>query len=182
MDMIQEAGHIARQVAGAEPAVAGVGEYLSFRLGGEEYGIDLLKVQEIRSYEAPTRIANAPRFVRGVRNLRGAIMPVVDLRMAFDCERAEIDAFTIVIVLNVFNRLVGVVVDSVSDVLELPAADIRPAPQMASGFETRFINGIASVQDRTLILMDIEALMSGSSMGLVNTALAPDADLASSLA
>lgn len=180
MNMIQEGGHIASQMAAA--GLAATGEYLSFRLGAEEYGIDLLKVQEIRSYEAPTRIANAPRFVKGVLNLRGVIMPVVDLRMTFECERAEIDAFTVVIVLNVFSRLVGVVVDSVSDVLELPASAIRPAPEMASSFETRFINGIASVQERTLILMDIEALMSGPSMGLASQAVTHGAELAPAFA
>lgn len=167
MDMIQEGLQLSRQIAAARPATATAAEYLSFRLGAEEYGIDLLKVQEIRSYEAPTRIANAPRFVKGVLNLRGVIMPVVDLRMTLDCERADMDAFTVVIVLNVCDRLVGVVVDSVSDVLALGPADIRQVPEMASRSETRFINGIASVQERTLILIDIESLMAGPSMGLV---------------
>jgi purine-binding chemotaxis protein CheW len=171
MDMIHEGMQVAQQVAAMRPAAAASAEYLSFRLGAEEYGIDLLKVQEIRSYEAPTRIANSPRFVKGVQNLRGVIMPVVDLRMTFDCERADVDAFTVVIVLNVCQRLVGVVVDSVSDVLALAPADIRPAPEMASSSETRFINGIASVEDRTLILLDIESLMSGPSMGLVGVPL-----------
>lgn len=147
------------------------GEYLSFRLGAEEYGISLLKVQEIRSYEAPTRIANAPRVVKGVLNLRGVIMPVVDLRIAFECERSDIDAFTVVIVLNVCDQLIGVIVDAVSDVLELPAAAIRPVPDMTSASDARAINGIASMQDRTLLLIDIEALMASSSMGLVRAVL-----------
>lgn len=168
MDMIQEGMQIARQTAAARPVAAGAAEYLSFRLGAEEYGIDLLKVQEIRSYEAPTRIANAPRFVRGVQNLRGVIMPVVDLRMTLGCDRADLDAFTVVIVLNVCDRLVGVVVDSVSDVLALGPADIRPAPAMASNSATEFIAGIASVEKRTLILLDIESLISSPSMGLVS--------------
>ncbi|HEY0817429.1 MAG TPA: chemotaxis protein CheW [Rhizobacter sp.] len=168
MDMIHEGTLVAQQVAAARLAPVAAAEYLSFRLGAEEYGIDLLKVQEIRSYEAPTRIANAPRFVRGVLNLRGVIMPVVDLRLALDCERADVDAFTVVIVLNVCHRLVGVVVDSVSDVLALGHADIRPAPEMALSSESRFIAGIASVDERTLILLDIESLMSGPSMGLVD--------------
>jgi purine-binding chemotaxis protein CheW len=149
------------------------GEYLSFRLGGEEYGINLLKVQEIRSYEAPTRIANAPRFVKGVLNLRGVIMPVVDLRITFDCERADIDAFTVVIVLNVCQRLIGVIVDAVSDVLDLPASAMRAVPQMTSDLDTRSIHGIASVNERTLLLMDIEALMASPSMGLVKMAALP---------
>lgn len=149
------------------------GEYLSFRLGAEEYGISLLQVQEIRSYEMPTRIANAPRFVKGVLNLRGVIMPVVDLRMSFGCERADIDAFTVVIVLNVCQRLIGVVVDAVSDVLDLPTSAMRAVPQMTSDIDTRSIHGIASVQDRTLLLMDIEALMASPSMGLVKLAAQP---------
>ena len=176
MDMIEEGGRIARQMSRAGPSPASVGEYLSFRLGAEEYGIDLLKVQEIRSYEVPTRIANAPAAVTGVLNLRGVIMPVVDLRVAFACDRADVDAFTIVIVLNVCRRLVGVVVDSVSDVLELNAAAIRPAPGMASTFDTRFINGIASVDKRILILMDVEALMSAPSMGLLAQGVASGAE------
>lgn len=143
------------------------GEYLSFRLGEEEYGISLLKVQEIRSYEAPTRIANAPRVVKGVLNLRGVIMPVVDLRIAFGCAHADIATFTVVIVLNVCDRLIGVIVDAVSDVLELPAAAIRPVPEMTSDSDSRSIHGIASVQDRTLLLLNIEALMASAAMGLV---------------
>lgn len=165
MDMIREGQHIAQQVA-ARVATATAAEYLSFRLGAEEYGIHLLKVQEIRSYEAPTRIANAPPVVKGVQSLRGVIMPVVDLRLAFDCERAEVDAFTVLVVLNVCHQLVGAVVDSVSDVLALTATDIRSVPDMALNAETRFINGIASLPERTLILLDIEALMACPSMGL----------------
>jgi purine-binding chemotaxis protein CheW len=181
MDMVEEASHISRQLAdaGLEPSRAS--EYLSFRLGAEEYGIDLLKVQEIRSYEAPTRIADAPRFVKGVLNLRGVIMPVVDLRMSFGCDSAQIDAFTVVIVLNVCNRLVGTVVDSVSDVLALPASQIRPAPAMAANCTSRFINGIASLQKRTLILMDIEALMASPLMGLVGPGATRHAQLTATL-
>ena len=104
------------------------GEYLTFRLGAEEYGIDILKVQEIRSYEPPTRIANAPEFIKGVVNLRGVIVPIVDLRLKLGCPTAEYNSFTVVIVLNVRNRVVGAVVDSVSDVLELNRDAIRPAP------------------------------------------------------
>jgi purine-binding chemotaxis protein CheW len=173
MDMIHEGAQIASQASAAGLTAAAAGEYLSFRLGAEEYGIDLLKVQEIRSYEAPTRIVNAPRFVKGVQNLRGIVMPVVDLRMTFDCPSAEVDASTVVIVLNVCQRLVGAVVDAVSDVLALTHADISPAPDMALDFETRFIKGIATVHDRTLILLDIELLMCGPSMGLVASAATP---------
>jgi purine-binding chemotaxis protein CheW len=146
------------------------GEYLTFRLGAEEYGIDILKVQEIRSYEPPTRIANAPDFIKGVVNLRGVIVPIVDLRYKLGCPTAEYNSFTVVIVLNVRNRVVGAVVDSVSDVLELSRDSIRPAPEMsAAAVDTSFITGIGAVNDRMLILMDIEGLMSSADMGLMDS-------------
>jgi purine-binding chemotaxis protein CheW len=175
MDMIKEATHIARQSAGrtapaSGQAVAGVhGEFLTFRLGHEEYGIDILRVQEIRSYEQPTRIANTPEFLRGVVNLRGVIVPIVDLRLKLGCP-AEFNAFTVVIVLNVKGRVIGAVVDSVSDVCELGGDAVKPAPAMNSHVDMSFITGIANVGERMLILMDIEALMSASDMGLIESA------------
>ena len=170
MDMIHEAAHVARsEAARAAMAAQSGSEFLTFRLGAEEYGIDILKVQEIRSYEAPTRIANAPSFVKGVVNLRGVIVPIVDLRLKLGCETAEYNDFTVVIVLNVRGRVVGAVVDSVSDVLELTQDSIRPAPEMASAVDTSFITGISNVNDRMLILMDIEALMSSADMGLFDS-------------
>jgi len=169
MNMINDATQVARHEA-ARAAVAAGGEFLTFRLGAEEYGIDILKVQEIRSYEQPTRIANAPAFIKGVVNLRGVIVPIVDLRVKLACETVEYNGFTVVIVLNVRGRVVGAVVDSVSDVLELGAGTIKPAPEMHTAVDTSFITGIGSVNDRMLILMDIEALMSSSEMGLINTA------------
>ena len=101
---------------------------LTFRLGSEEYGIDILRVQEIRGYEAPTRVAHSPAFVKGVVNLRGVIVPIVDLRLRFGMHDATYDALTVVIVLNVAHRVVGIVVDSVSDVVELGAEHVRNAP------------------------------------------------------
>jgi len=145
------------------------GEFLTFRLGAEEYGIDILKVQEIRSYEAPTRIANAPAFIKGVVNLRGVIVPIVDLRLKLGCDSNDYNSFTVVIVLNVRGRVVGAVVDSVSDVLELSRDSIKPAPEMASAVDTSFITGISSVNDRMLILMDIEELMASAEMGLIDS-------------
>jgi purine-binding chemotaxis protein CheW len=178
MEMIQETRTVARHEAArstapATPAAqAAGGEYLTFRLGSEEYGIDILKVQEIRSYEQPTRIANAPAFMKGVVNLRGVIVPIVDLRLKLGCETAEYNSVTVVIVLNVRGRVVGAVVDSVSDVLELGKDSIKPAPEMSSAVDTRFITGIGTVkagdEQRMLILMDIEALMSSAEMGLID--------------
>ena len=154
---------------GAANAAPASGEYLTFRLGQEEYGIDILKVQEIRSYEQPTRIANAPDFIKGVVNLRGVIVPIVDLRLKLGCATAEYNSFTVVIVLNVKNRVVGAVVDSVSDVLELNRDVIRPAPELsASTVNTSFIMGIGAVAERMLILIDIEGLMSSADMGLMD--------------
>ena len=168
MDMITDARQIAAHES-ARAATSAGGEFLTFRLGAEEYGIDILKVQEIRSYEPPTRIANAPPFIKGVVNLRGVIVPIVDLRLKLSCETAEYNSFTVVIVLNVKGRVVGAVVDSVSDVLALDADTIKPAPEMSSAVDTSFITGIGSVAERMLILMDIEGLMASEEMGLINT-------------
>ena len=170
MNMINDATQVARHEAARAAALAG-GEFLTFRLGAEEYGIDILKVQEIRSYEQPTRIANAPEFIKGVVNLRGVIVPIVDLRVKLACPSAEYNSFTVVIVLNVRGRVVGAVVDSVSDVLEIAAGTIKPAPEMHTSVDTSFITGIGSINERMLILMDIEALMSSAEMGLINSAV-----------
>lgn len=152
-------------------ARARTGEYLTFRVGAEEYGIEILRVQEIRSYEPPTRIAGAPPFVKGVVNLRGTIVPIVDLRLKLGCEQASYDRFTVVVVLNLRGRVVGAVVDSVSDVLELGHDDIRPAPEIDCGIDSGCITGIGSVgrgeAARMLILLDIETMMSAPDMGLV---------------
>ena len=168
-----DSGQIAQHEA-ARHATAMGGEFLTFRLGAEEYGIDILKVQEIRSYEAPTRIANAPGFIKGVVNLRGVIVPIVDLRLKLPCETAEYNDFTVLIVLNVKGRVVGAVVDSVSDVLALDKNTIKPAPEMSSAVDTSFITGIGCVKNgdeqRMLILMDIEGLMASDEMGLLNNA------------
>lgn len=150
-------------------------EFLSFRLGGEEYGIDILRVQEIRSYESPTRIASAPAFIKGMVNLRGVIVPVVDLRMKLGCETAEYNDFTVVIVLNVRGRVIGAVVDSVSDVIALRADSIKPAPELSSSVNAQYILGIGCVksdeEERMLILADIDALMSSPEMGLMDSAI-----------
>ncbi|PZO14192.1 MAG: chemotaxis protein CheW [Burkholderiales bacterium] len=159
--------------ARALPAMPG--EFLSFRLGAEEYGIDILRVQEIRSYGAPTRIANAPSFIKGVVNLRGVIVPIVDLRLKLACARVDYTESTVVIVLNVRNRVIGVVVDSVSDVLKLSSECIKPAPEISSSVAARFVIGIGCIKigdlERMLILTDIDALMSSEDMGLMTTAL-----------
>ena len=151
---------------------AGAREYLSFKLGAEEYGIDILKVQEIRGYEAPTRIANAPSFIKGVVNLRGVIVPIVDMRVRFGLEDVQYNGFTVAIILNIAGRTVGMVVDSVSDVLELNAGDIKPAPEFNGAIDATYITGLGTVKngdaERMLILMDIEQLMRSADMGLMD--------------
>jgi len=155
------------------------GEFLSFRLGAEEYGIDILKVQEIRSYTPPTRLANAQDYIKGVVNLRGVIVPIVDLRIKFGLEKVEYNQFTVVIVLAVAGRTVGVVVDSVSDVLQLSSAQIRPVPEFNGAVDSAFITGIGTVEqsgktapgdqdahNRMLILVDIERLLTSADLGL----------------
>ncbi len=149
------------------------GEYLTFQLGTEEYGIDILRVQEIRSYEPPTRIANAPHFIKGVVNLRGVIVPIVDLRIKLGCESADYTPFTVVIVLNVQGRVIGAVVDSVSDVIRLSTEQVKAAPDMNTAVDAGFITGIGTVgsgdQERMLILVDIASMMSSAEMGLIDT-------------
>ena len=152
---------------GAQTSTSAAREYLTFRLDQEEYGIDILKVQEIRGYEPPTRIAHAPEFIKVVVNLRGTIVPIVDMRLKFNCSKAEYNSFTVVIILNLHRRVVGIVVDSVSDVMELAADNVRSAPDIESAIDSSCIVGLGSVAERMLILLDIEKLMSSVDMGLV---------------
>ncbi len=148
---------------------AGSGEYLTFTLGNEEYGIDILKVQEIRGWEPPTRIAKAPPFLLGVINLRGVIVPIVDMRIKFELGEPTYDQFTVVIILNVAGRVVGMVVDGVSDVIQLGADNLKPAPEFSSTLDTRYILGLGTVGERMIIVVDIEQLMLGHDMALVDT-------------
>lgn len=143
-------------------------EYLTFTLGSEEYAIDILKVQEIRGYEQPTLIANSPPFIKGVINLRGIIVPIVDLRVKFRLTKVEYTPFTVVVILNVAGRVIGVVVDSVSDVIMLTRQQIRPAPDFSATFDTKYILGLASVEGRMLIVSDIEQLMTSTDMALID--------------
>jgi purine-binding chemotaxis protein CheW len=145
-------------------------EFLAFTLGNEEYGIDILKVQEIRGYEAVTRIANAPEFLKGVINLRGIIVPIVDMRIKFNLGTPTYDQLTVVIILNIGSRVVGMVVDSVSDVMTLLPEQVRPAPEMNTTFNDDFLIGLGTLEERMLILVDIEKLMSSPEMGLMDHA------------
>jgi purine-binding chemotaxis protein CheW len=146
-------------------------EYLTFTLGSEEYAIDILKVQEIRGYEQPTLIANSPPFIKGVINLRGIIVPIVDLRIKFKLGKIEYTPFTVVIILNVAGRVIGIVVDSVSDVISLSRSQIRQAPDFSGTFDTKYILGLASLDSRMMIVTDIERLMTSADMELIESAV-----------
>lgn len=147
-------------------------EFLAFTLGKEEYGVQILKVQELRGYEAVTRIANTPEFVKGVINLRGTIVPIVDMRIRFQLGEPTYDQFTVVIILNVAGRIVGMVVDSVSDVISLKPEQVKPAPDMGSSLNGDYLIGLGTVDERMLILIDIDRLMSSPEMGLINMSAA----------
>ena len=142
-------------------------EFLAFTMGEEEYGLDILKVQEIRGYEAVTRIANAPAFFKGVMNLRGVIVPVIDMRIKFNLGNPRYDEFTIVIVLNLGGKIVGMVVDSVSDVTTLTSQQIRPAPDMGGVFDSDYLVGLGTVDERMLILVDIDKLIASPEIGVL---------------
>ncbi len=144
------------------------GEYLTFVLGNEQYGIEILKVQEIRGYDAVTQIANMPAFIKGVVNLRGKIVPIVDLRIKFNLGKVEYDEFTVVIILNLNGRVVGIVVDGVSDVRELRDEHLKEVPALVTRIDTKYIVGLATVEQEMLILVDIEKLMSSEEMELVD--------------
>ncbi|WP_031364882.1 chemotaxis protein CheW [Caballeronia sordidicola] len=179
MDTIQEGAHAATVLAassaqaGHPPQVAASqagGEFLIFNLGAEEYGIEIQHVQEIRSYDLPTSIANAPAFIKGVINLRGVITPILDLRIKFGLKSVQYDELTVVIVVNVGKRVVGVVVDSVSDVLALDSGQISPVPELGCAADVGFITGIGTApgdaHERMLILVDIDNLISSADVGL----------------
>ncbi|MFY0989121.1 chemotaxis protein CheW [Halomonas sp. C05BenzN] len=142
-------------------------EFLVFSLGDEEYAVDILKVQEIRGYENVTRIANAPDFIKGVTNLRGVIVPIVDLRIKFHLDRVEYGGQTVVIVVNVAERIVGIVVDGVSDVMTLTPEQIKPAPEFGVTLSSDFLSGLGSLDDRMLVLVDIDKLLTSDEMALV---------------
>lgn len=147
-------------------------ELLTFTLGKEEYGVDILKVQEIRGYDAVTAIANAPEFIKGVINLRGIIVPIVDMRIKFKLGNVTYNELTVVIILNVAGRVVGIVVDGVSDVIALTSDQIKPAPEFSESLDMQYITGMGTVDQRMIIVVDIEKLMTSRDMDLVEQAIA----------
>jgi len=147
---------------------AGEGEILTFTLGHEEYGIDILKVQEIRGYEVATHIANAPEYIKGVVNLRGIIVPIIDMRVKFSLPATYIET-TVVIILNLGTRVIGIVVDGVSDVIQLKPDQIKPAPEFGSSLDTRYIQGVGAVDERMIILVDIERFFSSDELQMIQS-------------
>lgn len=147
-----------------EEAIKKEAEVLSFRLGAEEYGIDILKVQEIRGYDAVTRIANTPEYVKGVINLRGIIVPIIDMRVKFSLQNPRYDQFTVVIIMTIGTKVMGMVVDSVSDVVTLLPEQIKPAPQMGTVLNADYLTGLGTLEERMLILVDIDKLMGASDL------------------
>ncbi|MDP2450346.1 MAG: chemotaxis protein CheW [Polaromonas sp.] len=145
-------------------------EFLAFTLGQEEYGVDIQKVQELRGYDAVTRIANAPEHIKGVVNLRGIIVPIIDMRIKFNLGTPTYDQFTVVIILNIASRVMGMVVDSVSDVITLSPEQVKPAPEMGAVLDADYLIGLGTLDDRMLILVDLEKLMTSEDMGLVQQA------------
>lgn len=145
-------------------------EFLTFTLGNEEYGIAILNVQEIRGYDTVTQLANMPDFIKGMINLRGIIVPIVDMRIKFHLGHAEYNELTVVIILNVAHRVIGMVVDGVSDVITLSPEQIKPSPEFGSAIDTKYVMGLGTVDNRMLILVDIEKLMTSRDMELVDMA------------
>jgi purine-binding chemotaxis protein CheW len=151
--------------SGARPNEVGLSadanQFLTFLLGEEEYGVDILKVQEIKGYVPTTRIPNAPPEVTGVLNLRGAIVPIVDLRHKFGMEPIAYDAFAAIVVVVVHNRVMGITVDRVSEVMNIPAADIQPPSEFSGKAHSQVLTGIGKVGEKLIILLDVESLLSG---------------------
>lgn len=167
MDALKTAAGGSTSSGLGQTANSASGQYLTLRLGTEEYAIDILRVQEIRSYEEPTRMVNSPSYVKGVVNLRGVIVPIADLRLKLNLENAPYNDFTVVIILNIHGNVVGAVVDAVSDVVTLTAEQIKPAPQFESAIDARYVTGLVTLGDRTLIVLKVEALMSNAELGMV---------------
>ncbi|NOY62520.1 MAG: purine-binding chemotaxis protein CheW [Gammaproteobacteria bacterium] len=146
---------------------AGVQQYLTFILNGEEYGVDILRVQEIKGWDTVTPIPNTPCYIKGVINLRGAVVPIVDLRERFGLDNIEYGATTVVIVLKVISgdsdRTVGIVVDAVSDVHNVGEEEMKPSPDFGNSIDTNFISGLATVNEKMVIIIDIDRLLNESS-------------------
>jgi len=154
-------------------AMANKGQYLSFTLGGEDYGVDILKVREIKGWEEVRQLPDTPVYVKGVLDLRGTIVPIIDLRSRFQLESVEYTPTTVTIVLAVESNgkalAMGIVVDGVSDVLDVDDDQIRQAPNLGGNINTRYIKGMVTIEDRMVILLDVDKLISPEELGLLES-------------
>jgi len=151
-------------------------QYLTFNLADEYYGVDILKVQEIKGYTTVTRIPNTPNYLKGVLNLRGTIVPIVDLRMKFGMGTTDPTPFTVMVVVNVRNRIMGFMVDAVSDVLDLNAKNIQPPPELGSAVDITFVAGIGNSNDRLVTLLDIDRVLTEEEVTVVTDVAAVAAE------
>jgi purine-binding chemotaxis protein CheW len=168
--------HPANFVATAADTAAAA-QYLTVNLANEEYAIDILAVREIRGWTPVTRIPQAPPYVLGVLNLRGAIVPVLDLRLRFGLAREEYTATTVTVVVTVAGRLFGVIVDAVSDVLDVQADQVRPVPDMGTAVDTEYLKGLTSVEERMVLLLDVDKLLQPQDAQMLEAALPAAADV-----
>lgn len=171
MDMVQDIALAARE-GGEQKESPLTFEFLTFTLGQEEYGIDIQKVQELRGYDTVTHIANAPEFIKGVINLRGVIVPIIDMRIKFNLGMRNYNQLTVVIILNIEGRVTGVVVDSVSDVITLTPEQVKSVPEMGAVLKTDYLIGLGALNERMLILVDIGKLISSVDMRLMEKQVA----------
>jgi purine-binding chemotaxis protein CheW len=140
-------------------------QYLTFTLDEEEYGVEILKVQEIKGYSAVTPIPSTPSYIKGVMNLRGTIIPVVDLRTKLAMREAAYNQFTVIIVVNVGDRVMGIIVDAVSDVMNISRTDIQATPDFGPQVDARFINGMAKASEKLVMLLDIDRVLGAAELG-----------------
>ena len=149
-------------------------QYLTFLLAGEEYGVDILRVQEIKGWDTVTQIPNTPEYIRGVINLRGTIVPIIDMRARFSLEELDYGPTTVVIVLKVNNqdksRIMGIVVDGVSDVYNMPDEEIKPSPDFGSAVDTDFVKGLATVNEKMVIVLDIDHMCNSGELSDIDRA------------
>jgi len=152
--------------------LSGADQFLTFMLNGEEYGVDILRVQEIKGWDAVTTIPNTPEYIRGVMNLRGTIVPIIDMRIRFSLERMKYGPTTVVIVLRVEgeskSRVMGIVVDGVSDVYNLQQTDIKSSPKFGSAVDTEFVKGITTVGEKLVVILDIDYMLNSSELEVID--------------
>ena len=153
-------------------------QFLTFALGQEEYGVEILKIQEIKGYSAITPLPNAPAYVKGVLNLRGTIVPIVDLRQKFALPEVAYTQFTVIVVVQVQGKVMGFIVDAVSDVLTVQGADIQPTPDLHGQVDTSFLNGLARSGEKLIILLDIDKVLTASEAAPTLTGGCPAAEAA----